>query len=281
MNQDLEKNLRDKIRKIQQNSDMSPEEKQRSIQDVLSQRFDLTAIPNTPTECQYYPERKCTLLCNICKQFYHCRFCHNESQDHKFDRHNVKSIKCMDCKILQIPQQSCENCGIEFGKYYCDKCYLYCESTDVFHCDGCKICRKGPQEDYQHCHKCSMCIRVEALNDHVCFESTFEGDCAICGDSLFDMRQYGSLLKCGHAIHQNCMQQYVSSNYRCPLCKKSMVDMTAAWKELSEHYKDALDIRDHNRSVQRYCNDCCELFENSFSPFMLYQCPLCKGFNNC
>lgn len=282
-----ENSLRDKIRKIQQDSLLSAQEKQEKIQETLSQQFTQTnnvqiaQINDTKTKCEYYPERKCKLFCVTCNEYVHCRFCHNDVKDHKFDRHNVPFVKCDECETVQSPSKNCSECYIEFSNYFCNKCHLYCESPDVFHCEGCRICRKGSQETYQHCYKCNMCIAVDSLNNHTCLQSTFEGNCAICNESLFDVIQYGSLLKCGHAIHQNCMQQYITSNYRCPLCKKSMVDMTQAWTELSERYKDALLIRDHNKNVERYCNDCCELFSDAFSPFMLYRCPRCLGYNNC
>jgi RING finger/CHY zinc finger protein 1 len=282
-----EKTLKEQIKHIQSDSTLSNDQKQHNIQYVLKNEYNTPPADDNPVndlfpeiECCYYPERKCKLQCVICKHYYHCRFCHNEKEDHKFDRHNVENVQCNACKTIQSPYQRCSNCDIEFGKFYCEICHLYAETLNVYHCEGCGICRKGPEEDFRHCDVCKMCISVN-MKTHKCFENTFEGNCAICGDCLFDVIGYGSLLQCGHAIHQECMKQYVGNNYRCPLCKQSMVDMSATWNDLSERWKDALLVRDDNKIVSRFCNDCCETFENSFSPFMLYQCPECKGFNNC
>lgn len=298
MNDFFEKSLREQIKKIQIDPDLTSEEKQIEIQKILHNRRTINTAsaasaaldsttkqgtsPQPPPDCQYYPNRKCLLECIQCKKFYHCRFCHNDTENHKFDRHHVDFVKCIECDYTQSPTQQCTNkeCGVMFGQYYCDICHLYSDHTNVYHCDGCGICRKGPQENFEHCTKCNMCISI-SVKDHKCFSNTFEGNCAICNYGLFDMIGYGSLLQCGHAIHSSCMQQYIASNYRCPLCKKSMVDMTKTWDLLSVQWKDALQIRDENKMVTKHCNDCCESFSVGFSPFMLYQCTKCNGFNTC
>jgi len=280
MNESFTKALRDQIKNIQADPQLSFEDKQTQIQSVLRDRI-MPAVVVPPSDCKFYPDRKCKLECIQCKKYYHCRFCHNENEgSHKFDRHNVEHISCIVCETVQSPTPNCISCGIEFSKYYCDICHLYGDSTDVFHCDGCGICRKGPQEDYQHCSKCKMCISKAAFDEHKCFSHTFEGNCAICGYGLFDVIGYGTILRCGHALHQTpCMQTYIESNYRCPLCKKSMVDMSEVWKMHSEQYREALLVRNDARTMQVYCNDCSETFAASYSPFLLYQCDKCNGFN--
>lgn len=289
MNEDSEKTLRDKIKSIQHDPTLTPNKKQ-SLQKVLHQSYQSANFntletfnaleTNNKSSCQYYPSRKCSLECVLCKKYYHCRFCHNDAEDHKFDRQNVQNVCCLECNTIQSPDVRCHNCDVQFGDYYCDRCHLYADTTEIFHCDGCGICRKGLKELYRHCDKCNMCISVSA-GGHTCFSNTFEGNCAICSESLFDVIEYGSLLKCGHAIHQTCMRHYAENNYRCPLCKKSMIDMAPIWEDLSEKWKDALLVRDDNKIVDRYCNDCCKTFQNSYSPFALYRCPHCFGFNNC
>ena len=33
-------------------------------------------------------------------------------------------------------------------------------------------------------------------------------------------------LPCGHFMHSHCFEQYTKYNYTCPLCSKSVGDMT-------------------------------------------------------
>ena len=77
-----------------------------------------------------------------------------------------------------------------------------------------------------------MCI----LNDseHACFENSFKQDCAACLEDLFGSTTGCSMLQCGHAMHAKCLKNLVESDYRCPTCKKSVVDMSETWKVMAE-----------------------------------------------
>jgi len=78
-----------------------------------------------------------------------------------------------------------------------------------------------------------MCLALRLKDDHKCFESNSKSDCVICGLELFSSRQSIEVLKCGHMIHLNCFNNMLThSQYACPLCKKSMVDMAGVWASL-------------------------------------------------
>lgn len=54
------------------------------------------------------------------------------------------SFKVYSCILIHYSQvqKTCEDCGTEFGKYFCEKCRLY-DNADKgqYHCDGCGLCR--------------------------------------------------------------------------------------------------------------------------------------------
>lgn len=97
--------------------------------------------------CEHYA-RGCHIQCNICKDFFPCRFCHDEGDTgHDFPRYQTEMVKCNACGHVQsIGKCECEDCGERFGRY-CHKCRLYDNLPDegkpIFHCDGCGMCRVG------------------------------------------------------------------------------------------------------------------------------------------
>lgn len=49
------------------------------------------------------------------------------------------------------------------GQYACLVCNLFDDEGDkkqIFHCDGCGICRVGGRENFFHCSNCNMCLGV-------------------------------------------------------------------------------------------------------------------------
>ena len=181
-------------------------------------------------ECSHY-NRGCLVECDKCAEYVNCRLCHEE-----MDRFKVRAIKCKECGILeQLPltDLNCKECDNLLARYYCSVCNLFelDKEKSIFHCNECGICRKGVREDYFHCDKCNMCILV-TTDQHNCFQNSFQAECVICGDELFDSVMGSSLLKCGHAMHQECLKEYVQHDYKCPICKKSVADMTEAWNRI-------------------------------------------------
>ena len=48
----------------------------------------------------------------------------------------------------------------------------------------------------------------------------------VCSECLFDSLQPVKELPCGHLMHSSCFATYIRYNYTCPLCTKSIGDMT-------------------------------------------------------
>jgi len=73
--------------------------------------------------------------------------------------------------------------------------------------------------------RCNACISMEE-KDHKCIQQTLGGDCSICMDTLFDSTKPLKKLRCGHVMHLECYTQFCKTTYKCPICKKSMEDMS-------------------------------------------------------
>lgn len=129
---------------------------------------------------------------------------------------------------------------------------------DVYHCPFCNLCRvgKGLGVDFFHCMTCNCCLGMKAV-DHKCREKGLETNCPICCDFLFTSSTPVRDLPCGHYMHSACFQvgslscsfsrdlwfyklftlipvfslvhmfqAYACTHYICPICSKSMGDMS-------------------------------------------------------
>jgi RING finger/CHY zinc finger protein 1 len=109
----------------------------------------------------------------------------------------------------------------------------------------------------------------------------------VCQESLRDTRRPASLLPCGHVMHTDCVQRFVQHDYRCPLCKQSIGEMNDMWVRMDALCNSAnvqaileeLPPELQQRVVNVLCNDCSAHFETRFSPFNLYKCTSCGGYN--
>ncbi|THU58589.1 hypothetical protein C4D60_Mb03t15960 [Musa balbisiana] len=141
-------------------------------------------------------------------------------------------------------QQICINCGVCMGKYFCGTCKLFDDdvSKQQYHCSGCGICRIGGRENFFHCFTCGCCYSIVLKNSHSCVEGAMHHDCPVCFEYLFESTNDISVLPCGHTIHVNClkeMQQHLQvaktrnfHRFACPLCSKSVCDMSEVWEIL-------------------------------------------------
>ena len=53
--------------------------------------------------------------------------------------------------------------------------------------------------------------------------SAFRNNCPVCREDMFSSRQSPQDLPCGHAIHAHCFRKLAGFDYRCPICKKTVV----------------------------------------------------------
>lgn len=274
----MNKSKQELVKEIQK-LPISAEEKMKRIHQVFQQNI---SIPKkTVIECVHY-DRKCELLSPCCSQWISCRFCHDENNlcDIKFDRFKVNKIRCKECKYEQDVSNKCISCDIDFAKSHCSICNVWTKD-DIFHCNECGFCRVGKEEDYIHCKHCDACF----FKDHQCiqnlsYELSRDDDCPICFENLFSSKKTFTFMSCGHRIHQECLNmQLKNNNYKCSLCKKSVIDMTSVWNRL-KHEKTVVNMPEEYRDkkIKIICNDCGQECETEFHIVGL-ECHHCGSFN--
>lgn len=164
----------------------------------------LESMAETKLGCSHY-RRNCQIEAPCCKEYYWCRFCHNEAikkcKTEEMDRHAVKHVKCMLCNHTQPVKSSCENCKILFARYFCSICNLFDDTPDkdIYHCEACGICRIGKRDEFVHCRTCSACMPV----NHKCTALGFRQNCPVCLEFLFTSREGAVILECGHTSKKN------------------------------------------------------------------------------
>ncbi|XP_003606334.3 E3 ubiquitin-protein ligase RZFP34 [Medicago truncatula] len=240
--------------------------------------------------CTHY-RRRCKIIAPCCNEVFDCRHCHNEAKNsdeikpdcrHDIPRHEVKKIICTLCDTEQDVQQNCINCGVCLGKYFCGTCKFFDDdiSKQQYHCDECGICRTGGSDNFFHCKKCGCCYSVEIKEGHNCVERAMHHNCPICFEYLFDTLREISVLTCGHTIHFECVKEMEKHHrYSCPVCSKSICDMSSVWKNLDEMLSSTPMSESYkNKKVWILCNDC---GVNSHVQFHIvaHKCLSCNSYN--
>lgn len=231
--------------------------------------------------CKHYP-RKCMVSAPCCDEFFCCRFCHDEFCDHEIVRQDINRVRCMACAHIQPFSSNCEKCGIQFGRYHCDKCKFFddTEGKHIYHCDKCNICRigEGLGIDYFHCDRCNACMSI-TLKDHKCVERSLESDCPVCSEYLFTSTTPVMFLPCGHCIHVACYEEYTQTNFTCPLCCKSLGDMSQYFERI-DNMLESERMPDEYIGMKNliFCSDCEKRSVADFH-FVYHKCKPCGSYN--
>ncbi|KAF9677368.1 hypothetical protein SADUNF_Sadunf08G0100400 [Salix dunnii] len=232
--------------------------------------------------CEHY-KRNCKLHATCCGKLFACRFCHDKVSDHSMDRKATSEMMCMRCLRIQPVGPVCTSIscgGFSMAKYYCSVCKFFDDERAVYHCPFCNLCRVGTGlgVDFFHCMKCNCCLAMK-LADHKCREKGLETNCPICCDDMFTSSASVKALPCGHFMHSTCFQAYTCSHYICPICSKSLGDMSVYFgmldallvsEELPEEYRD--------RCQDILCNDCDKKGTASFH-WLYHKCRFCGSYN--
>ncbi|KAK9834239.1 hypothetical protein WJX84_003552, partial [Apatococcus fuscideae] len=177
--------------------------------------------------CTHYA-RRAKLVAPCCKRIYTCRHCHDEAEDHRMEQLDVEEMVCMDCGTQQACAADCQHCQRRLARYYCHICHLHDdeEGRSIYHCPFCNLCRlgRGLGIDMCHCMHCNACMHLSEFGKHKCRDLSA---CPVCTEYLFDSNLPFRELPCGHFMHSHCFAQYSHYNYTCPICVKSIGDMTA------------------------------------------------------
>ena len=151
-----------------------------------------------------------------------------------------------------------------------------------FHCDQCGFCRVGGEDNFRHCATCCMCVAASVYESHSCMADKYKNNCPVCREDMFVSRQSPQDLPCGHAIHAHCFRNLAGFDYRCPICKKTVVSqqsMSAAWRARARDIELQPMPPDLAREVDIACNDCERKSEGRGWHFLGVQCPHCSSFN--
>lgn len=232
--------------------------------------------------CKHY-QRHCSIIAPCCNKKYGCRLCHNEEEDenqtdykkcHQIDRHAIKKIVCNTCNTEQPKSNLCIKCKKIFGEYYCDICNFYDDdlSKGLFHCKKCGICRVGHQYNFIHCDKCRTCV---SKKNHQCIVKDIKSDCPVCLDPIFDKRDNPHILNCGHVLHSKCFTEYIKSDFKCPICKKSMFNIN---QYIEQQVVNNPMPEEYIADVEIHCNDCNKKCTTQFH-FMAMKCDHCGSYN--
>nr|API65111.1 zinc finger protein [Dendrobium officinale] len=201
--------------------------------------------------CEHY-RRRCKIRAPCCNEIFHCRHCHNEStkDHHELCRQEVETVICLVCDTEQPVSQVCLNCGVNMGEYFCNLCKFFDDDIEkgLYHCDECRICRVGDKENYFHCKKCGTCYSVYLRNKHSCVENSMKHHCPICYEYLFDSLRYTKVLKCGHTMHSECLDDMINhEQYTCPICYKSVIDLSRLRRKYDEEIEATLMPEDYRQ----------------------------------
>ncbi|KAI8067752.1 zinc-ribbon-domain-containing protein [Gongronella butleri] len=300
----LERQLRKRILEVHNDPSLEPKEKASRIQKIMhcpmtkslsdknEQRAalaSLTAIARSYHDrekdilgCTHYA-RNVKLLANCCGKLFPCRLCHDAHSDHFIIRSETKQMLCMECLSLQPVGQWCTTCGTRAAKYYCSECQFWDDSPDksIYHCDDCGICRQGEGLgiDFHHCDKCNACMSILMKDTHKCLENNMQCNCPICHEYMFTSTSRVIVMQCSHAIHLSCYQEYRKHSYQCPICLKSLGDMSRYFDQLQKEIESQpMPSAYESYTSSLFCNDC---ERRSMAPyhFFYHQCQHCKSFN--
>eukprot|EP00294_Goniomonas_avonlea_P010916 CAMPEP_0114542406 /NCGR_PEP_ID=MMETSP0114-20121206/1820_1 /TAXON_ID=31324 /ORGANISM="Goniomonas sp, Strain m" /LENGTH=397 /DNA_ID=CAMNT_0001726705 /DNA_START=138 /DNA_END=1331 /DNA_ORIENTATION=+ len=231
--------------------------------------------------CKHY-QRGCKVKMPCCDKFFTCRFCHDEASDHQVDRWKIAEMMCMKCFVVQPTAKDCIGCGACMASYFCKICNFFDddETKDIYHCPYCKICRigKGLDIDYFHCMRCNACMHT-SLRQHKCVERSLESNCPICSDFMFTSTTPVMFLTCGHCMHVNCYEEYIKVNYTCPICSKSLGDMSSYFQRLDDWLAtEVMPPEFSNLTSHILCSDC-ETRGSAPFHFTYHKCGSCGSYN--
>ncbi|KAK2996982.1 hypothetical protein RJ639_025356 [Escallonia herrerae] len=124
------------------------------------------------------------------------------------------------------------------------------------------------------------CFSILLKDDHPCVEGAMHHDCPVCFEYLFETRNDVSVMRCGHTMHRSCLDEMKEhSQYACPLCCKSVCDMSKVWERLDmEVAATPMPENYRNKMVRILCNDCGLPSEVKYH-IIGQKCPNCKSYN--
>jgi RING finger and CHY zinc finger domain-containing protein 1 len=229
--------LRERLSAIRGDSSLSAQEKSRLCQEAMAQHHShrtqhhSSVANDTATSCSHYQKKCSNFLFSCCNLIDPCHRCHSERGTCQISPPQIQEIMCNECETKQPPSASCVNCKVQFSNSYCPKCQIW-TVKNIHHCDKCRLCRVGLESEMFHCDNCDCCFTSSIA--HECqLKHPRDACCMVCQELLYSSQRGWISLPCQHFIHCHCANGLLQNGqYRCPTCRKSMVDMKNYWEEL-------------------------------------------------
>lgn len=224
--------------------------------------------------------KKCDYMSNnfkikstCCDKTYCCSQCHNFNSTHKI---NIKktNIICNSCDIEQEYGNYCIACDEKLKTIYsCKKCYIFDNTNKYkFHCDKCNKCHQDNVQT-KYCNNCNICY--VNTDNHICVD--LNENCCICLEKLINGTIFN--LKCGHIIHAMCYKNLIKTTYKCPLCCKSVKDMTNEFKKIDDDIEENSSYDSADKIYKNiYCNDCGKKSLTQYH-YLGIKCKNCNSYN--
>lgn len=228
--------LRQRIQAVRNDPTLNSSEIAKQCQSLFY--INLPEISNNPKSnesltCKHYNKNCSRFQFDCCGIIDPCHRCHYAREICDKKPPQISQIKCNICHTLQPPSQNCTNCNVQFSKSYCEKCKIW-TSLEIFHCDECGFCRVGKNGSTFHCQSCDACFSTEGI--HVCAKTQLKDSfCPLCLESVHTAQKQSEILPCGHVLHLDCRREaFKKGEYRCPTCRKSLVDMRNVWTNIRQ-----------------------------------------------
>lgn len=238
----------------------------------IKKMFDLQSHKNKKY-CSHM-ENDYNIKCLKCDKVYFCGRCHDEESDHKIE-YAETNIICCNCDIEQNFTDYCIVCDEKIKvKYACKKCVVFDNSNRYkFHCNNCNSCHNEEKAELIECNKCKICHLKK--HNHKCFNK--DDNCAVCLNKLTNNIIVN--MTCGHIIHNDCYNELIKNTYKCPLCFKTILDMTEEFKKIDEKIENETNIFDKIIDLKNiYCNDC-EIKTQVNYNYIGIKCSNCGSYN--
>jgi RING finger/CHY zinc finger protein 1 len=217
-------------------------------------------------KCIHY-KPMCKIKVPCCKKYISCIYCH----EHEINKNDIKYIMCNRCGCEQGISNKCLICNTIFFKYFCNICKEF-TNNEMYHCKECDACVTSDHNGYIHCKKCNYCVERLYYKNHIC-KDNINDTCCICLEPFI---KNIIIAKCGHMFHNTCYVNLIKTSYKCPLCSKSIKDMTKEFNKLDNNIKKYK--QESTYTVNIICNDCNKKTEIEYNELGL-KCENCLSYN--
>ncbi len=273
-----EKTNQQLIMEIHRDKSLTAEEKAIKIKDVMLGKYKNIEKIHIP-DCTHYKKKCNNFIFECCGRVYDCCRCHNQASLCNKPI-LISEIVCSECNTKQIPSNTCVNCKIKFSRSHCEICNIWSEKN-IYHCDKCGLCRVGSLDKYFHCDNCQGCFKISGTPHSCATVLSATTQCLLCLETSASTSQYHLMaLSCKHPVHSECLNLALrNGNYKCPMCRKSMINMQHYWTLKDQEILLHPLPEDVKKKINILCYDCGAKTENADWHIFGTKCNSCNSYN--